>query len=260
VTDDRIHAAAATGYQRGAADYEKGRPSYPADAVAAIVDGCDISAASVVVDVGAGTGKFTRLLERTGATVIAVEPVAAMREVLATRSPGLRVLDGTAEALPLADGSADVVTIAQAFHWFDHAAALDEIARVLRPGGALALIWNTRDVRVPWLARINSLMDALAGDGPRFRSTDRRWRVALDDHAQLGPLSEAAFENPVPGVDAETIRARVASTSYVSALPDHEREAVLAEVEAILAEGPLADEGPVFADHYVTEAYWCRRR
>jgi hypothetical protein len=116
-------------------------------------------------------------------------------------------------------------------------------------------VWNTRDIRVPWLARINALMESLAGDAPRFRSSDQRWRGVVEAHPAFGPLATAAFDNPVAGVDVATMRARVASTSYVSALPNDEREAVLAEVEAI-----VADQGAVFTEHYRTEVFWCRRR
>ena len=255
-----IHAAAAVGYERGAADYERGRPGYPADAVETLVRECGIDERSVVVDVAAGTGKFTRSLFAHVPGVIAVEPVAAMRAAYEARFPGELVLEGTAEDLPLLEQSVDVVTVAQAFHWFDQAAALDEISRVVRSGGWLALIWNTRDMRMPWLAEITELMDRLAGDVPRFRSSDRAWRATIDDHPAFDARQEAAFDNPVPGVDLETMRARVASTSYVAALPDDEREAVLAEVERIVRTGPMRDEGETFTDSYRTELHWCRRR
>lgn len=255
-----IHEAAAQGYERGAADYEKGRPGYPRAAVDALVEACAIDDGTTVVDVGAGTGKFTVALFEHTADVVAVEPVVAMRVSYADRFPGAPVLDGTAERIPLDDASADVVTVAQAFHWFDHRPALDEFARVLRPGGWLALIWNTRDVRVPWLGEINALMDGLAGDAPRFRSSDRTWREPIDAHPAFDELQEAAFDNPVPGVDLETMRARVASTSYVSAMPDDERAAVLDEVERIVRDGPMRDEGESFTDRYRTELFWCRRR
>ena len=255
-----IHEAAAVGFERGAADYEKGRPGYPAAAIDALVRVCDIDESSTVVDVGAGTGKFTRYLFEHTPTVIAVEPVAAMRAAYAERFPGERILEGTAEDLPLPEQFGDVVTVAQSFHWFDPVPALDELSRLVRSGGWLALIWNTRDLRVPWLAEINELMDRLAGDAPRFRSTDRSWRAPIDAHPAFDELQEAAFDNPVPGVDLATMRARVASTSYVSALPEDERAAVLDEVERIVRDGPMRDEGETFTDRYRTELFWCQRR
>ena len=255
-----VHDAAAKGYERGAADYEKGRPGYPATAIEALVRACGIDEQTTVVDIGAGTGKFTRHLFAHTSDVVAVEPVEAMRAAYARNFPDARLLEGTAEAVPLPAASAHVVTVAQAFHWFDQRSALDEFARLLRPGGWLALIWNTRDLRVPWLVEINELMNRLAGDAPRFRSTDRTWRHPIDGHAAFDEVQEAAFDNPVPDVDLDTMRARVASTSYVSALPDAEREAVLADVERIVREGPMRDEGERFTDRYRTELYWCRRR
>jgi SAM-dependent methyltransferase len=255
-----IHEAAAAGFERGAADYEKGRPGYPAEAIRRLASACDIDELSVIVDLGAGTGKFTRELFGLSPNVIAVEPVAAMRAVFEERYPGEQIVEGTAEDIPLLAQSADVVTVAQAFHWFDHEPALDEISRVVQSGGWLALIWNTRDVRVPWLAELNELMNRLAGQAPRFRGTDRSWRAAIDAHPAFDEVQEASFDNPVPGVDLDTMRARVASTSYVSARPDDERSAVLDEVERIVRDGPMRDEGETFSDRYITELYWCRRR
>ncbi|MDQ3107319.1 MAG: hypothetical protein M3Q68_05885, partial [Actinomycetota bacterium] len=122
----------------------------------------------------------------------------------------------------------------------------------------LALIWNTRDDRSPWTAQIGAVMDRLAGDAPRFRSTDLRWRDAIDAHPAFGPLQAADFDNPVP-VDLDTMLARVSSTSYVSALPDGQRTAVLAEVSDLLERGPIAEHGPTFVEWYRTELFWCRR-
>ena len=256
-----IHESAAKGFERGADDYEKGRPGYPTEAIETLARECGIDERTTVLDLGAGTGKFTRRLFEHTPNVIGVEPVEAMRAAYARNFPGEPILDGTAEDVPgVLEQSVDVVTVAQAFHWFDHQPALDEISRLLRPGGWLALIWNTRDVRVPWLAEINDLMDRLAGDAPRFRSTDRSWRRPIDDHPAFEELLEATFDNPVPGVDLDVMRARVASTSYVSALPDADRAEVLAEVERIVRAGPMRDEGETFTDRYRTELFWCRRR
>lgn len=124
----------------GVADaYERARPGYPDDAVAWLAgdEPCD------VVDLGAGTGKLTRSLVARGHRVTAVDPLEEMLVWLRHAVPGAIAVRGSAEAIPLPDGSADVVTCAQSFHWFDHAVALREIARVLRPGGRLAPVWNT---------------------------------------------------------------------------------------------------------------------
>lgn len=256
-----IHEAAARGFERGAGEYDKGRPGYP-DAVLDVLEREGVLPAggrAVIVDLAARTGKFTRRLFERVPEVIAVEPVAAMRAAYAANFPGARALEGTAEALPFEAASVHVVTVAQAFHWFQAGAALDEIARVLRPSGWLVLVWNTRDERSPWTAQIGAVMDRLAGDAPRFRSSDPSWRDAIAAHPDFDDLRSATFDNPVP-VDLATMLARVSSTSYVSALPDDERAAVLDEVEALLETGPIAEEGPNFVERYRTELFWCRRR
>ena len=140
-----IHEQASIGFKRAADAYERGRPEYPAAAVEHLVKTLDIARGSRVVELGAGTGKFTRTLVPTGAEILAVEPVDAMRQKLSELLPGVKMVDGAAEAIPLADASADAVVVAQAFHWFDGERALAEIHRVLKAGGGLGLIWNVRD-------------------------------------------------------------------------------------------------------------------
>ena len=251
-----ISDVAASGFGAGADDYERGRPSYPDDAVAWLVAELGIEAPSVVVDLAAGTGKLTRLLVPTGARMVAVEPVAAMRDQLVRTCPEVTVVEGTAEATGLPDGSADAVTVAQAFHWFDPVAASAEIARVLRPGGHLGIVFNERDAREPWVAELSRLI--------RWDERER-WRVPytveVDWAATLaasGPQFEPAarydttYRQPM---DADTLVARVLSTSYLAVLPAAERARLADDVRA-LAE-PL---GPTFELPYVTVAYAACRR
>src|SRR5207248_291508 len=139
-----VHPAAA-GFARAADVYERARPEYPPEAVAWLVERLDLGPGRVVVDVAAGTGKLTRLLVPSGAQVVAVEPLAEMREVLRGVVPEAEAREGTAEALPLPDDCADAVMVAAAFHWFRRDEALPELARVLRPGGRLAIVYNLRD-------------------------------------------------------------------------------------------------------------------
>ena len=129
-----VHRAAAVGFDRAAGAYERGRASYPAAAVEAILETTGAAPGRTLLELGAGTGKLTRELVASGARVIALEPVAGMREVLARTAPGAELLDAVAEAIPLADASIDAVVAAQSFHWFDPEAAAAEVARVLRPG------------------------------------------------------------------------------------------------------------------------------
>lgn len=251
-----ISDVAASGFGAGADDYERGRPSYPDDAVAWLVAELGIDASSAVVDLAAGTGKLTRLLVPTGASVVAVEPVAAMRDQLVRTCPEATVVEGTAEATGLPDGSADAVTAAQAFHWFDPEAASAEIARVLRPGGHLGIVFNERDVREPWVAELSRLI--------RWDERER-WRVPYTvevDWAATLAASAPQFEPAVrydttyrQPMDADTLVARVLSTSYIAVLPAADRARLADDVRA-LAE-PL---GPTFELPYVTVAFAARRR
>lgn len=252
-----VHEAASAGFGRGARDYEAGRPSYPARAVEHVVGELAIGPASRVVDLGAGTGKFTRLLVPTGARIVAVEPVAEMREVFREVVPGVEVVDGTGEAVPVDDAFADAVTAAQVFHWVQPAAGVAEVHRVLRDGGGVALLWNSRDRSVGWTRRIAELMDGLVGDAPRYAGDrDAAWQAALADHGGFTSMSRREFRLDHPTTLDATL-ARVASTSYVSALADNERAAVLDEVRAIVRAEGL---GEAFVEHYVTEVFVCHKR
>jgi ubiquinone/menaquinone biosynthesis C-methylase UbiE len=150
------HAAEA--FDRASDEYERGRPSYPAEAVAQLVEALRIGPGRTVLDLAAGTGKLTRLLAGTGARIVAVEPAAGMRRRLEDDLPTVVALAGTAEAIPLGNGTVDAVTVAQAFHWFDGEAAIAEIHRVLVPGGRLGLVWNGRDLRDPFQTRLSEIM------------------------------------------------------------------------------------------------------
>src|SRR6185312_10500269 len=155
----------------------RGRPDYPAAAIAKIVERLGLRPGRTVLDLAAGTGKLTRLLVPSGANVLAVEPVREMRAELERRVPGVATLGGTAERIPMNDGFLDAVTVGQAFHWFDAPRALREIHRVLRPGGGLALIWNARDERDPLQAALSEIIDPLEGDTPRRKQGN--WKTLL---------------------------------------------------------------------------------
>jgi SAM-dependent methyltransferase len=232
------------GFGRAAEVYDRGRPGYPAEAIAALTEALRLGPGVRVVDVGAGTGKLTALLVPTGADVVAVEPVAAMRERL--KLPGVRVLEGTAERLPLADASVDAVVCGQAFHWFDSDAALAEFARALVPGGGVGLIWNIRDEDVPWAAELTAVIDAYEGDAPRYRKME--WRRAF-----RGPL-EARSVRHVHRLPVPAMCDRFASISFIAALDDEERSRVLDRIEAILRR--VADAEGNVSMPYRTDVFW----
>ena len=225
--------------------YERGRPEYPLDAVRWLTG----DAPADVVDLGAGTGKLTRGIVALGHRVIAVEPLPEMLEHLSRAAPEARALTGSAEAIPLPDASADVVACAQAFHWFDHAAALPEIVRVLRPRGRLALVWNTRDDREPWVAQLS---DTIVG------------RETIRESDALGPVGTSGLFDVVETttfsfrqrLDRASLRDLVLSRSYCAVLPPDEREDVLARVDGLYD----AQAGPHGLDMpYVTECFRAQR-
>ena len=258
---DRIRDAA-QGFDHNAEAYDAARPSYPAEAVAHIVGYGRIGPGRRVLDLAAGTGKLTRLLVPTGAEVVAIEPIAGMRDLLVANLPQVEVHDGTAEALPLPDGTVDAVTVAQAFHWFEPAAALAEIRRVLRPGGHLFLVWNTRDRTHDWVRRFGDLLV----DGPLAeRPYDSYYEV---DYAAVVAEAGAGAFTPVElwshdweqPCDPDLLVARAESVSVVGSLPAADRRRVLDRVRDLARTHPeLAGRGH-FGFPYTTRVYRCRRR
>lgn len=171
--DPHSHADRAASFEHGADTYAAVRPGYPDEAVSWLVP----DDAGGVLDLAAGTGKLTALLAaRPGRDVVAVEPAGAMLRHLRESLPGGTTLAGMAEAIPLPDGSVDAVVVAQAWHWFREAEASAEIARVLRPGGTLGMVWNSRDETVGWVARFGATPDPPPARGVREGTAARRAR------------------------------------------------------------------------------------
>jgi SAM-dependent methyltransferase len=184
---------------------------------------------------------------RTGARVIAIEPLAEMRELLARIVPAAELLEGTAENLPLASASVDAVTVGQAFHWFDADRAVPELARVLEDSGALALVWNIRDLADPFQAHLNRLLRPYQGGAPSEH--EQPWRPSLDGSPLFGPAELESFEWEQTCTREQLVE-RVASVSFVALLPPASRETLLGEVRQ------LADElGDVFPFRYRTDVY-----
>jgi SAM-dependent methyltransferase len=242
---DHLQRGPYTAFAEVADAYERGRPGYPEEAVRWLVgdEPCN------VVDLGAGTGKLTRALVALGHRVTAVEPLPEMLEHVVEHAPGAFALLGSAEVIPLPDASADVVTCGQSFHWFDHALALPEIARVLRPGGRLALVWNVRDDRDPWTARLSALIG---------NETVQEADVVpvLDASGLFGPVETATFSFE-QALDRDGLLDLVLSRSYCAKLPPAEREPILQAVSALYDEtaGP---EGVRVV--YATECFRTRKR
>jgi SAM-dependent methyltransferase len=245
------HPTAARGFGSSAGAYERGRPSYPDGAVAHLAAELGLGPGVRVVDLAAGTGKLTRLLAEGGAEVVAVEPVTAMREALEQAVPGVEALDGTAEAIPLPDASVDVVTAGQAFHWFRADEALREIHRVLRPGGGLALVWNTRDEKDALQRALTELTESLRSDTPAWRRLDPAAAIEVTGFFEPVELVELPHRQEL---DAEGIVDRFCSISFVAAAPPEARTAFVDSLRALVRGRPEPIVLP-----YVTELYLTQR-
>jgi SAM-dependent methyltransferase len=239
-------ASISDGYSRKVSEYVAGRPEYPGALLS------DLPPANTIVDLGAGTGKFTELLALTGKRILAVEPIEKMAaRIPVDRLKAVEVLIGSAELIPVPDHVADLVCCATAFHWFDYAKATREILRVLKVDGVLALIWNVRDDRVPWVAEFSRIMDTYAGDTPR-QSTGK-WRIIFDD-ARFSHLSSRSypFSQPMP---ATGIADRALSTSFITVLPDDEQNILRTKIGNLIARDPLLRDRDVIEFPYVTELH-----
>lgn len=258
-----VDPRAASGFGAAAAAYDRGRPSYPPEAVARLARRFGLGPESPVLDLAAGTGKLTSALP---GRVIAVEPTAAMLEVLRARLPEVDARAGTAEAIPVEDASVEAVFVGEAFHWFRTREACAEIARVLVPGGGLALLWNRAEWDdLPWHAAFVALSQPYREAAGAFPADD--WRDELDATGRFAPRQEADVEM-VHRTDLEGFVALVSSWSWIAGLPAGERAAFLGRVRELVADAPdLVPCGPVrraaprdaeLRLRYRTEIHWTR--
>lgn len=235
-----IHNSAARGFSVAVASYARGRPDYPAEALAWLREDIKLGPGKIVLEVGAGTGKFIPVLRQTGARVLALEPVEEMRQQLAATQDDISVMAGTAASIPLPDGAVDAVVCAQAFHWFATRAALEEFRRVLAPGGMLGLIWNVRDETVPWVAALSEITDPLEGGTPRYRSG--AWRQVFPAEG-FNFVGERRVAHAHIGPAEDVIIRRTLSVSFIAAQPEAVRREVEANVRALI------DRTPALAGH-----------
>lgn len=223
--------------------YERGRPEYAPAVVGALAAELGLSPGASVLDLAAGTGKLTRQLLAAGLDVVAVEPQAALRQRLAATVGDERVREGLAEAIPLVDASVDAVTVADGFHWFDQASAPDEIRRVLRPGGGLAVLSTVPDWGgASWAHELGTLIERLRPEHPYFDGPP--WQEAVRAAGGWTAPREIRVTTSQPA-DPSRIVDYVASMSFVAALPDQERVAWLEQVAALVDAGETPAELPV---------------
>jgi SAM-dependent methyltransferase len=245
-----VHRVAAEGFEREADAYDRGRPDYPSEVVAFLSAVLPLEPGVTVVDLAAGTGKLTRLLVPTGADVMAIEPVPAMRTILERALPTISVRDGTAEHTGIEAGGVDAVVAAQAFHWFDGSRAVAELARVIRPGGRLGIVFNVRDESDPLQAALGRIWAPHRGETPTHRGGD--WRSAFDEDGPFSPLARRTFAF-VQRLTPAALVDRAVSVSFIAVLAAPERQAVAEQVSE------LVRGRKELTLRYRTEVFWTER-
>jgi SAM-dependent methyltransferase len=248
-----VDPRAATGFGPAAQAYDRGRPEYPDAAIARVLGALEVGADGTVLDLAAGTGKLTRTLAALVGRVVAVEPSEGMLGVLRERLPGVDARIGDAGAIPLEDASVDAVFVAQAFHWFGTPAVCAEIARVLRPGGGLAVLWNNErwsDAGYEWLPAFRELTEPVREAAGAFPA--EAWERAIRDSGLFGSLDRVDADH-VHRATGEDVVDLAASWSWIANLPDARRAELLATIRDLIG----ADTG--LALPYRTEIHWTRR-
>ena len=248
---------AAKGFAREAQAYARGRPEYPVALDHWLRDVLKLDETRTVLDLGAGTGKFTRRLLATGANIIAIEPVEEMLAQLMRAVPTVAARSGTAEKIPVNNAAVDAVVCAQSFHWFASKAALAEICRVLKPGGILGLVWNVRDESVDWSAAITRIIAPFEGSAPRYRSGE--WRKVFPAEG-FGPLRQREFPNGHTGPAEQVIVDRILSVSFIAALERPQQHIVAARLRDLIATNPALRDRDEVTVPYKTVVFSCEKR
>lgn len=249
--DPHSHSDRAASFSTGADVYARVRPTYPPDAVDWMVPQHEAR----VLDLAAGTGLLTRRLADRGHDVVAVDASRPMLDELTAALPGVEAHVGTAEDIPLPDASVDAVTVGQAWHWFDPPRAVPEIARVLRPGGTLAVVSNDRDERIDWVGRFGEILhadDSLAPDSDQSARPP-----ALDETFDETEVAEFRWLQHLATADLRTL---AGTRSYLLTLPPDQREQLLQRVDDLVVTHPDLAGTQEIAMPYVTTAYRARRR
>lgn len=251
-----IHHAARSGFSKASSAYVSGRPGYPKAIDSWLRDTVGMCSNKRVVDLAAGTGKFTAHLVRTGADIVAVEPVPQMLDQLRHSYPSVSAKEGSATRIPVDDGSADALFCAQAFHWFASSETMAEIGRVLKPGGIFGLIWNVRDETCGWVAALSRIMTPFEKGAPRFH--EGQWRSVFPAKG-FGELREATFEHGHRGRFETVVVDRIMSVSFIAALAPSEREEVGRQIRLLAKSYPdLADKTDVMFP-YRTLVAWTEK-
>jgi SAM-dependent methyltransferase len=245
----------ALSFGQAAERYDRIRPTYPPEALRWALE--SVADGSTVVDLGAGTGLLTRVLLGLGYAVVPIEPDAGMRTQLDAATPGTRAREGSAEALPVDDGSLDAVVCGQAYHWFDREKAHPELARAIRPGGVFAPIWNIRDESAPWVRQL-SVITRQRADGTLNPASGESIR-SEGFGPEFGPVERAEFRHATTHTADSLVELVKSRSYYLTATPADQTE-IEKDVRALAWEHPDLAGKETFELPYVTVVYRSRRR
>lgn len=255
-TDKALHNIAREGFARSGDLYERARSGYPDHIAQRLFKHLGAKPGARVLELAAGTGKWTQQLVKAGFEVTALEPSAEMRSVLEKQLPGTLVVDGLAEQIPFPTEYFDFVFVATAFHWFDSGPAYREISRVLKPGGGLGLLWTARDpaVEPAWYADILRLLRPFEAGAPRYRHM--KWRQPFDFEIDFKMLQFENHDVSRPRTTTEIVE-RMLSISYIAALPELVYLGLKRQMEEVLAAHIL--RGQIFKLPEEIHLYWTRK-
>lgn len=245
------------GFERSTSAYDHGRPEYPPEAALSLLRHCRVGPSTSVLELGAGTGKFTGYIRQCTSHVLASDPSAAMRTSFAKKWPDIACVGARADHLPLRSSSMSAIICAQAFHWFADSRSIAEMVRVLAAGGFLGFAWNVRDERVAWIAELTRIIDVYSDDTPRYRTG--AWRRALAASAELEALQEESHIHVVT-CDRTTVLDRVASISFIAALDPIRHAEVLKQVNDLLDTHAETRGRTMYEMPHRTDVQWCRRK
>lgn len=227
-----IHPTAQDAFDKNAQSYQQARPDYPPEIIPWLIQNFQIDNLTTAIDLGAGTGKFTRVLTHTDAHILAIEPVDDMAKQFMHIHPNIELIRAFSHAMPLKSQSVDLVMSAQAFHWFAHINTLQEIHRILKPNGHLGLIWNYRDNSHAWVQEISNFIATFEGNTPRFHHFN--WKEVFNHQNLFKAVYEKRFSYIHRGTVEKVVCQRLLSTSFISTLTNTEKKEIQDHLERII--------------------------
>lgn len=253
-----LHPSAQNGFSQHAELYQKSRPSYPPEIIDWLRHDLGLNAASEVIDLGAGTGKFIPYLKQITSRIQAIEPISEMLEQLKIVYPNIHCIQTDSHNLKLPLNSIDAILCAQSFHWFADQASVKEIHQVLKPHASLGLIWNQRDTRFPWIKALAEFLIPLEGDTPRYHHGT--WQTIFENSNLFRFESEHTFSFQHTGTVEQVVVQRILSTSFVAASSIEKKEYIRYEVLKIVKDHLQKDLHDIVNFPYITHAYHYRKQ